>query len=59
MKLKALIGMAGPEYAMSPGDERDFPPDEAARLIAAGHAVAVEEKRETAVKKAAPETRAK
>lgn len=36
--LKMLVGLAGPEYALSPGDEREFEADEAERLIAAGFA---------------------
>ncbi|MFE3839414.1 hypothetical protein [Pseudogemmobacter sonorensis] len=59
MKIKALIGMAGPEYVLSPGDERDFPEVEALRLVSAGYAVAVEEKRETATKKPVAEIRPK
>lgn len=42
MKLKMLVGLSGPEYSLSPGDERDFPDAEAGRLIAAGYAVDAE-----------------
>ena len=52
MKIKMLIGLSGPEYALAPGDERVFPDGEARRLIDAGYAVpVVAEKRETATKK--------
>jgi len=59
MKIKMQIGLAGPEYSLSPGDEREFPDVEAIRLIEAGFAVPVAaEKRETATKKTpAKETR--
>ncbi|WP_216654720.1 hypothetical protein [Pseudogemmobacter hezensis] len=60
MKIKMLTGLSGSEYNLTPGDERDFPNEEAKRLIDAGFAVAASgEKRETAVKKPAAETRAK
>ena len=42
MRLKMLVGLSGPEYSLSPDDERDFPEAEALRLIAAGFAAAVE-----------------
>lgn len=32
------VGLSGPAYSLSPGDERDFPDDEAIRLVAAGYA---------------------
>ena len=58
MKIKLLTGLAGAEYVLGPGDERDFPNDEAARLIEAGFAVPVSEpKTERAVLRSAPETR--
>lgn len=57
MKLKVLVGMSGPAYTLSPGDEREFPEAEAIRLIGAGYAVAAPEKPEAAAKKAAVETR--
>ena len=43
MKIRMLTGLAGAEYVLGPGDERDFPNDEAARLIEAGFAVPVSE----------------
>ncbi|NGN45175.1 hypothetical protein G6N74_29415 [Mesorhizobium sp. CGMCC 1.15528] len=39
MKIKMLIGLSGNEYSLAPGDERDFPQDEAIRLIQAGYAI--------------------
>lgn len=44
-----LVGLSGPDYCLNPNDERDFPQDEAIRLISAGYAVAVSEPVETAV----------
>lgn len=44
MKIKMLVGLAGNEYSLSPGDERDFPQNEAIRLIDAGYALPVAEK---------------
>lgn len=41
MIIKMQIGLAGPEYSLSPGDEHDFPEAEAIRLIEAGYAVPV------------------
>jgi len=41
MKIKMLTGMAGVDYSLSPGDERDFDDAEAIRLIDAGFAVPV------------------
>lgn len=38
MKIQMLVGLAGNEYSLAPGDERDFPQAEAVRLIAAGFA---------------------
>lgn len=50
MKIKMLVGLAGNEYSLAPGDERDFPQNEAIRLIDAGYAVpAAEERIERAV----------
>jgi hypothetical protein len=34
MKIKMLVGLAGNEYALSPGDEREFPDAEAIRMLA-------------------------
>lgn len=45
MKLKMLTSMAGRDYSLSPGDEYEFSADEAARLIAAGYAEAVDVKK--------------
>ncbi len=60
MKIRMLTGLSGPEYNLAPGDKRDFPDEEAARLIAAGFAVPVaDQETETATKKPAPERRAK
>ena len=58
MLIRMLVGLAGPAYSLSPGDERDFPQDEAGRLIAAGFAAPVSGRRpERAVRKSAPEKR--
>ncbi|MDX0318922.1 hypothetical protein [Sinorhizobium meliloti] len=60
MKIRMLVGLAGNEYALSPGDEREFPDKEAIRLIDAGYAVPVaEEKTERAVAQPATEKRKK
>lgn len=60
MKIKMLVGLSGIEYCLSPGDEREFPDNEAIRLIDAGYAVpAVEVEVERAVAQPAPERRAK
>lgn len=42
MRVRMLTGIAGRGFALDPGDEGDFPQDEAVRLIAAGYAVPVE-----------------
>jgi hypothetical protein len=42
MLVRMKVGIAGPLYVLDPGDEFHFPDDEAGRLIAAGHAEAVE-----------------
>lgn len=39
MKIKMLVSLAGNEYALAPGGERDFPQAEAIRLIEAGYAI--------------------
>lgn len=39
-----LVGLSGPTMLLEPGDERDFPQDEAIRLIGAGYAVPVAER---------------
>lgn len=60
MNIRMLIGLSGPEYNLAPGDEREFPADEAVRLIEAGFAVpAAAEKRETAARKPVAEKRVK
>ncbi|RVH74272.1 hypothetical protein [Sinorhizobium meliloti] len=60
MKIKMLVSLAGNEYSLSPGDERDFTQAEAIRLIDAGFAVPVaEEKTERAVAQPATEKRKK
>lgn len=58
MKLKMLVGMAGADFSLSPGDETErFSAGETKRMIEAGYAVPVREgKVEKAVKPAAPET---
>ncbi|MBD9636090.1 hypothetical protein IB277_07255 [Ensifer sp. ENS07] len=38
MKIQMLVGLAGNEYSLAPGDEREFPQAEAVRLIDAGFA---------------------
>lgn len=58
MLVRMLVGLSGSAYSLGPGDERDFPQDEALRLIAAGFAIPVaEEKIERAVVAPAPERR--
>jgi len=59
MNVRMLTGLSGTEVSLSPGDEFDFPDDEALRLVEAGFAVpVVKEKVERAVKKTpAKETR--
>jgi len=56
MILRMMVGLSGPAYCLNPGDEREFPTEEAIRLISAGYAVAAGEKVETAVS-VAPERR--
>lgn len=41
MLIRMTTGLSGPAYSLGPGDERDFPQDEALRFIAAGYAVPV------------------
>ncbi len=41
MLVRMCTGLSGPHYILSPGDEHDFPQDEAVRLIEAGYAVPV------------------
>jgi hypothetical protein len=60
MKIRMLVGLAGSEYSIGPGDEREFPDKEAIRLIDAGYAVPVAEKAaERAVAEPALERRGK
>lgn len=55
-----LVGLEGPTTSLIPGDEADFPDNEAINFIQAGFAVAVAEvKTERAVKKPAREKRVK
>ena len=59
MKIKMRTGLSGPAYTLNPGDEHDFPDDEAIRFINAGYAVPVATVPvETTVKQPAPEVRA-
>lgn len=58
MRVRMLVGLSGPAYSLSGGDEREFPRDEAVRLIDAGYAVPVSQSPvETATKPPAPEAR--
>ena len=41
MLIRMRTGLSGPEYNLQAGDEREFPDDEAIRLIKAGYAVPV------------------
>lgn len=43
MIIEMTVGLSGPAYLLDPCDRRDFPQDEALRLIAAGFAVPVSE----------------
>lgn len=38
MLVKLKVGLSGPAYSLGPGDEREFPENEAIRLIEAGYA---------------------
>jgi hypothetical protein len=42
MLVKMSVGISGPFYTLSPGDEFHFPDDEATRLVEAGFAAVVE-----------------
>jgi hypothetical protein len=55
-----LVGLSGNQYSLGPNDERDFPQDEALRLISAGYAVPVttNTKIERAITAPSPERRA-
>lgn len=60
MRIKLLVGLSGPAFTLNPGDEREFPQDEAVRLVAAGFAVPVSEpKIERAILDAPAERRKK
>lgn len=60
MLIRMLVGLCGPTLTLSPGDEYEPDDAEAKRLIAAGFAVPVIEKKiERAVKKPIKEKRAK
>lgn len=60
MLVRMKVGLSGPTYSLSPGQERDFPDDEAIRLINAGYAIPVTALPiEVAVKPPAQETRPK
>lgn len=43
MRIRMLVGLSGNAYSLGPGDEHDFPNDEALRLIAAEFAIPVAE----------------
>ena len=60
MRIKLLVARAGPTLSQTPGEEIEVPSAEAARMIAAGQAVALtapppkrRARRETAAKRAA------
>ncbi|MEY9580964.1 hypothetical protein ABIE88_008540 [Bradyrhizobium diazoefficiens] len=58
MIIEMTVSLSGPAYLLEPGDRRDFPQDEALRLVAAGFAVPVSEPQiERAVSAPAVETR--
>ena len=57
MKIRMLVGLSGPAYLLSPGDEREFPDDEAIRLIERGFAAPAAAQPERTVASPAPETR--
>jgi len=44
MIVELTVGLSGCEYSLGPGDRRDFPSDEAVRLIEAGYAIPVADK---------------
>jgi hypothetical protein len=58
MLIRMTAGLSGPAYSLGPGDERDFPQEEAIRLIEAGYAVpAAHTQVEQVVKDPGPEQR--
>ncbi|MGI8706200.1 MAG: hypothetical protein ACR2JJ_10485 [Sphingomicrobium sp.] len=58
MRIRMTMSLAGPQYALAPGDEHEFPQDEAVRLIKAGFAVPVAEVKLERAVKPMPERRA-
>ena len=44
MMVEMLVGLSGPAYTLDPGHRREFPRDEAVRLIEAGYAIPVAER---------------
>lgn len=56
-KVKLLVGLAGPRVVCKPGDEWECGSEEAARLVAAGMAEHIEEKKRKAIKPKPPERR--
>lgn len=58
MKIRMLVGLAGNEYSLAPGEETDrFENAEAIRLVEAGYAVPVGDKPENTSARAPAETR--
>lgn len=58
MLVRLTTSLSGPRYTLGPGDEYEFPNDEAVRLMEAGFAVPVGEiDLERAVNQPATETR--
>lgn len=58
MRIKMVVGLSGPTILLNPGDEHEFPDDEALRFINAGFAVPVSERAvEHAIKFPPAETR--
>jgi hypothetical protein len=58
MMIEMTVGLSGPAYTLDAGGKKDFPRDEALRLIAAGFAIpAKEEQIERAVVTQIMETR--
>jgi len=53
MRVRMVVGLSGPAINLIPGDEADFPEDEALRLVQAGFAEPVKPKTERAVKRQA------
>jgi len=57
MLVRLKTSIAGPGFALYPGDEREFPNDEAIRFIEAGYAVPVVSEIERAVERPTIERR--